>query len=123
MVASGALAWSEAAATVDVNTLVLLFGMMIVDAYPRLSGFFRLVTTWTLRWARTPLAALVVVTGAAGVLSALSVNDLVCLVRSPGASESGSGSPSTAGSASPSRRSRSSSAGCCSDRTSRTVRE
>jgi Na+/H+ antiporter NhaD/arsenite permease-like protein len=83
MVASGALPWSEAVAAVDANTLVLLFGMMIVAAYLRLSGFFRLVTTWALRWARTPAAALVIVVGAAGVLSALFVNDVICLVLAP----------------------------------------
>jgi Na+/H+ antiporter NhaD/arsenite permease-like protein len=45
MVASGALPWSAALAAVDANTLALLFGMMIVAAYLRLSGFFRLVST------------------------------------------------------------------------------
>src|SRR2546425_445384 len=54
MVASGALPWPDAVASVDAPTLVLLFGMMIVTAYLRLSGFFHLVTTWTLRRARTP---------------------------------------------------------------------
>jgi Na+/H+ antiporter NhaD/arsenite permease-like protein len=83
MVASGALPWSAALAAVDANTLALLFGMMIVAAYLRLSGFFRLVSTWTLRWARTPVAALLVVTAASGVLSALFVNDVVCLVLAP----------------------------------------
>jgi Na+/H+ antiporter NhaD/arsenite permease-like protein len=83
MVVSGALPWSDAIAAVDASTLALLFGMMIVAAYLRLSGFFRLVTTWTLRWARTPMATLAVVTGAAGVLSALFVNDVVCLVLAP----------------------------------------
>jgi Na+/H+ antiporter NhaD/arsenite permease-like protein len=58
MVASGAVPWPDAVAAVDAPTLVLLFGMMIVTAYLRLSGFFRLVMTWALRRARTPLALL-----------------------------------------------------------------
>src|SRR5438876_4441603 len=61
MVASGALPWADAVASVDAATLVLLFGMMIVTAYLRLSGFFRLVMTWALRRARTPLALLAAV--------------------------------------------------------------
>jgi Na+/H+ antiporter NhaD/arsenite permease-like protein len=83
MVASGVLAWNDAVAAVDANTLVLLFGMMIVAAYLRLSGFFRLVMAWAVGWARTPMATLVVVVVAAGVLSALFVNDVICLVLAP----------------------------------------
>src|SRR2546426_1010072 len=80
MVASGALPWPDAVASVDAPTLVLLFGMMIVTAYLRLSGFFHLVTTWTLRRARTPRGLLAAVIVASGVLSAFFVNDVVCLV-------------------------------------------
>ena len=42
MVVSGVLPWEKAVAAVDAHTLVLLFGMMIVAAYLRLSGFFHL---------------------------------------------------------------------------------
>lgn len=83
MVITGVVPWNEAVAAVDAHTLVLLFGMMIVAAYLRLSGFFRLVTTWAIRRARTPVAVLVAVVAAAGVLSALFVNDVVCLVLAP----------------------------------------
>src|SRR5437899_2762028 len=80
MVVSGALPWPDAVAAVDAPTLVLLFGMMIVTGYLRLSGFFRLVMTWALRRARTPLGLLAAVVAASGVLSAFFVNDGVCLV-------------------------------------------
>src|SRR5207302_805478 len=80
MVVSGALPWPEAVAAVDAPTLVLLFGMMIVTAYLRLSGFFRLVMMWALRRARTPLGLLAAAVATAGVLSAFFVNDVVCLV-------------------------------------------
>jgi Na+/H+ antiporter NhaD/arsenite permease-like protein len=83
MVVSGAVPWADAVAAVDASTLVLLFGMMIVTAYLRLSGFFRLVMTWALRRARTPLALLAAVVLASGVLSAFFVNDVVCLVLAP----------------------------------------
>src|SRR5262249_4211306 len=83
MVVSGAVPWADAVVAVDAPTLVLLFGMMIVTAYLRLSGFFGLVMTWALRRARTPLALLAAVVVASGVLSAFFVNDVVCLVLAP----------------------------------------
>ena len=57
--------------------------MMIVAAYLRLSGFFRLVTNMAVRRARTPVGLAALVIAAAGVLSALFVNDVVCLVMAP----------------------------------------
>ena len=83
MVLTGALPWNEAVLAVDAHTLVLLFGMMIVAAYLRLSGFFSLVTLWAMRRATTPLSLLAAVIAVAGVLSALFVNDVVCLVLAP----------------------------------------
>jgi Na+/H+ antiporter NhaD/arsenite permease-like protein len=83
MVLTGALPWNDAVLAVDAHTLVLLFGMMIVAAYLRLSGFFSLVTLWAVRRAETPRGLLAVVIVASGVLSALFVNDVVCLVLAP----------------------------------------
>jgi Na+/H+ antiporter NhaD/arsenite permease-like protein len=83
VVVSGVLPWDRAVAAVDAHTLVLLFGMMIVAAYLRLSGFFRLVTYAAVRRAHTPAGLLGLVILAAGVLSALFVNDGVCLVMAP----------------------------------------
>ena len=83
VVVSGLLPWDRAVAAVDAHTLVLLFGMMIVAAYLRLSGFFRLVTYAAVRRAHTPVGLLALIIVAAGVLSALFVNDVVCLVMAP----------------------------------------
>jgi len=83
MVVTGVIDWNGAVASVDASTLALLFGMMIVAAYLRLSGFFALVTTWTIQRARTPVGVLAAVVVAAGVLSALFVNDVICLVMAP----------------------------------------
>ena len=82
-VATGAISWDRAVAAVDAHTLILLFGMMVVGAYLRLSGFFALVTRGTVRLARTPVTLLALLVLAAGVLSALFVNDVVCLVLAP----------------------------------------
>jgi Na+/H+ antiporter NhaD/arsenite permease-like protein len=83
MVVAGVLPWERAIAAVDAHTLALLFGMMIVAGYLRLSGFFHLATHWAVRRARSPLGLLGGIVGAAGVLSALFVNDVICLVLAP----------------------------------------
>jgi Na+/H+ antiporter NhaD/arsenite permease-like protein len=83
MVLSGGLGWDDAVRSVDAHTLVLLFGMMIVAGYLRLSGFFGLVTLWAIRRARTPVGLLAAIVAASGVLSAVFVNDVVCLVLAP----------------------------------------
>jgi Na+/H+ antiporter NhaD/arsenite permease-like protein len=83
MVVAGLLPWDDAVRSVDAHTLVLLFGMMIVAGYLRLSGFFSLVTLWAIRQAHGPRSLLAAVIAAAGVLSALFVNDVICLVLAP----------------------------------------
>jgi len=83
MVACGALPLEEAYKSIDLDTLTLLLGMMILVAHLRLSGFLALATTFiTRRVHRAPvlLAVLVAITG---VLSAFLVNDAICLVMTP----------------------------------------
>ena len=83
MVISGALPLGDAYKAVDLDTLTLLLGMMIVVANLRLSGFFALATAWVMRRAHRPLVLLVAVVAVAGVFSAFLVNDAICLVLSP----------------------------------------
>src|SRR6185295_15698878 len=68
---------------VDHATLVLLFGMMIVVANLRLSGFFRAVSAWVVRHAHRPLTLLGAIVLVSGVFSAFFVNDTMCLVLTP----------------------------------------
>ena len=83
MVAAGVLTLDEAYRAVDLNTITLLLGMMIVVANLRLSGFFRIVNGWIAAHVRQPLALLIAVALAAGLLSAFLVNDAICLVMTP----------------------------------------
>jgi Na+/H+ antiporter NhaD/arsenite permease-like protein len=83
MLAAGVLSVDEAARAVDLGTLALLLGLMIVVANLRLSGVFRLVNSWIVTGARHPLALLVAVTLGAGILSAFLLNDAICLVMTP----------------------------------------
>jgi Na+/H+ antiporter NhaD/arsenite permease-like protein len=83
MVGAGVLSLDEAYRAVDLNTITLLLGMMIVVANLRVSGFFHLVNGWIATHVRHPLALLVAVVLASGVLSAFLVNDAICLVMTP----------------------------------------
>src|ERR1700732_2862759 len=83
MVAGGALPLGDAYKAVDLDTLTLLLGMMIVVANLRLSGFFAQASAWVMRRAHHPIALLAAVTAVAGVFSAFLVNDAICLVLAP----------------------------------------
>jgi len=79
----GLVTFPQAVESVDFATIALLFGMMVVVAYLRLGGFFRLLATRVLLRAQTPLGVLAAVVGLSGVLSAFLVNDVVCLAFGP----------------------------------------
>ena len=83
MVAGGALSLTAAYAAIDLNTIVLLLGMMILVANLRLAGFFEACTAFASRHARRPLLLLLAVVLVSGLLSAFLVNDTVCLMMAP----------------------------------------
>ena len=83
MVASGALTLEDAYKAVDLDTITLLLGMMIVVASLRLSGFFAVANGWVMAHARRPLILLGAVVATSGVFSAFLVNDAICLVLAP----------------------------------------
>jgi Na+/H+ antiporter NhaD/arsenite permease-like protein len=82
-VASGALSLEEAYRAIDIDTLVLLLGMMIVVANLRFAGFFHLANRWIASHAHYPLALLAGIVMVAGGLSAFLVNDTICLMLTP----------------------------------------
>jgi Na+/H+ antiporter NhaD/arsenite permease-like protein len=83
MLGFGVLDLRGAARAVDYETLILLFGMMVVVAYLRLSGFFALATERIAERFAAPRPLLAVVIGLSGVLSAFLVNDVVCVALTP----------------------------------------
>lgn len=83
MVAAGVMTPEQVYQAVDYDTLVLLLGMMLIAAYLHLGGFFDWAAHWTLRVAGTPQRLLLYLILTSGVLSALLVNDTVCLMLSP----------------------------------------
>ena len=83
MIAFNVLTFEEAYAAIDYDTIILLFGMMIVVANLRLSGFFRAVAAWAVERAHRPILMLAAIIAVSGVFSAVFVNDTMCLVLTP----------------------------------------
>lgn len=83
MVLAGAISFEEAVRAVDAATLVLLFGMMVIAGHLRLAGGFTALAHALATTLVHPAALLVALVFMAGGLSALFVNDTVCLVLTP----------------------------------------
>jgi Na+/H+ antiporter NhaD/arsenite permease-like protein/uncharacterized membrane protein (UPF0127 family) len=83
MVLLGVLSLDEAFAAVDLHTILLLLGMMIITVYLRAAGFFEVIAERIITLSRTPLQLLVLVVLSSAILSALFVNDTICLLYTP----------------------------------------
>ena len=68
---------------VDMDTLVLLLGMMLLADYLSRASFFRAAGAFALQKAHTPRLLLVAVACTSAFLSAFLVNDTVCLMLTP----------------------------------------
>jgi Na+/H+ antiporter NhaD/arsenite permease-like protein len=83
MLAFGVLSMGDAARAVDYETIVLLFGMMVVVSYLRMAGFFALATEELAARFSGPFTLLAVTIALSGLLSAFLVNDVVCVALTP----------------------------------------
>jgi len=83
MVVFGILPLTDAYAAIDFDVLVFLLGLMLIVGYLEVGQFFEWAAEWILRRARTPERLLLGVVVGGGLLSALFVNDTVCLVVTP----------------------------------------
>jgi Na+/H+ antiporter NhaD/arsenite permease-like protein len=83
LIVSGVLTPQAAWLAVDLPTLGLLFGLMVVSAQFRLGGFYShfILRLSTLRIPAPALLGLVV--ASSGALSAFLSNDIICLVMAP----------------------------------------
>ncbi|MEJ5366212.1 MAG: anion transporter [Desulfosoma sp.] len=83
MVAIGTMSTHEAQNAIDIPTILLLYGLMILSAQFRLAGFY----TWTAlkitRWLDHPLRFLLVLMLTTALFSAVLANDIVCLAFTP----------------------------------------
>lgn len=73
----------DALKAIELHTLSLLLGMMIVAAGLGEAGFFAWATRWLSAKVKTRAALLWAVTIGCGLLSAALVNDAVCLLATP----------------------------------------
>jgi Na+/H+ antiporter NhaD/arsenite permease-like protein len=83
MLACGVLSLGDAARSVDYETIILLFGLMVVVAYLRLAGFFALATERIAAHCSGPRCLLAATIAISGTLSAFLVNDVVCVALTP----------------------------------------
>jgi Na+/H+ antiporter NhaD/arsenite permease-like protein len=74
---------ADAAASVHLPTLLLLFSFMVISAQMRLGGFYAAVTRRMAALPLSPTLWLGLVIGVAGGLSAVFTNDVVCLAMAP----------------------------------------
>lgn len=79
----GRISIREAFASLDLGTLALLFGVMILSVNLSYSGFFDLVAYRVTRHARSERQLLALVMASSGALSAVFLNDTICLMLTP----------------------------------------
>jgi Na+/H+ antiporter NhaD/arsenite permease-like protein len=83
LVASGRMSMTSAWMAVDVTTIALLLGLMVISAQFRLGGFYAALTRRLGSGEHTAGGLLALVVAAAGGLSAILANDIVCLAMAP----------------------------------------
>lgn len=79
----GALTIDEAFQAIDINTIILLFSMMVLNINLRLSGFFKIITSKIIAFAKTPRQLLALIIFSSGMLSALFLNDTIVIMFTP----------------------------------------
>lgn len=79
----GALSLEDAFRSIDINTIILLFSMMVLNINLRLSGFFKIITSKIISFARTPKHLLALIIFSSGLLSALFLNDTIVIMFTP----------------------------------------
>ena len=83
MVLVGGLPMDAALHAIDLHVVTLLFGILLIAAYLQEAGFFRLCAYLVLTRARSARSLLFGLTMVAGALSALLLNDTVCVLLTP----------------------------------------
>jgi Na+/H+ antiporter NhaD/arsenite permease-like protein len=83
VLATGLLSFEDAVRSIDFATIALLLGMMILVSYLWRAGFFERLASIALGRIGGPRGLLAVTMALSGVLSAVLVNDVVCLALTP----------------------------------------
>src|SRR5688572_17721588 len=83
LIVLGALTLEQAYDALALDTLTLLFAMMILNVNLRRAGFFGVVGNWVIHYAHSTRQLLARIIVASGVLSVLFLNDTIVLVFTP----------------------------------------
>ena len=83
LVTLGRVTVPELSTVIDIPTIALLFGLMVVSAQFRLGGFYSHVAGRIAGIEAGPVGLLAIVVAVTGALSALLANDIVCLAVAP----------------------------------------
>ena len=83
MVTLGGLPLRAAYAAIDMDVMVFLLGVLLLAGFLELGGFFEWAAERLIARATSARALLAIVVLLSGVLSALFVNDTICLVLTP----------------------------------------
>lgn len=83
LIAFNVLTFEDAVKSVDYKTIVILFSMMVIVANLKLAGFFDLLGNLVLQKVTTKKGLLLAVIVSSGVMSAIAINDIVCLLFTP----------------------------------------
>lgn len=83
LVIAGRINLSHFTDAIDMPTIMLLFGLMVISAQFRLSGFYSHIIRRIAAVELSPSALLALIIGAVGLLSAVLANDIVCLAVAP----------------------------------------
>jgi len=83
LVGAGRVTPHQAWEAIDVPTVALLLGLMVVSAQLRLGGLYTEITRRIAAAPLSPPRLMLAVIAVAGVLSALVANDIVCLAMTP----------------------------------------
>jgi Na+/H+ antiporter NhaD/arsenite permease-like protein len=83
MVVVGGLPMDRALAAIDLHVVILLFGVLLIAAYLAEARFFRLTAYLVLTRAKSARSLLFGLTFVVGGLSALLLNDTVCVLLTP----------------------------------------
>ena len=83
LLATGKASLEGGRSGIDVPTILLLFGFMVISAQFRLGGFYSEVSRRIGALSASPQLVLGAVVGASALMSALLTNDVVCLAMTP----------------------------------------
>ncbi|MEJ5306632.1 MAG: anion transporter [Ignavibacteria bacterium] len=83
LVLTGAISLDDAYRSIDLDTITLLLGMMIINVNLGISGFFQLVASKIIHFSKSPGQLLILIIFSSGILSAIFLNDTICIMLTP----------------------------------------